>query len=203
MRRSDKSVLLMSNDLSSYKDNNLTSFSGCIPPDFLNENKSWRVAVDSCGLDLMLKQPISSKFEYQPSLIQITFDNLNKALKKSGSYNTDKLDLGIFKNSFKFFADRERYYTQKSLAEDFQYQAEIYKKSHGKFHCVPFKYEEQSGTISFGQFDHNGEDSNVRISRHQGVSKKEKRRKLRTYVFINARFSEGLNTNYKFINIRI
>ena len=133
MRRSEKSVLLMSNDLSSYKDNNLTSFSGCIPPDFLNENKSWRVAVDSCGLDLMLKQPISSKFEYQPSLIQITFDNLNKALKKSGSYNTDKLDLGIFKNSFKFFVDRERYYTQKSLAEDFQYQAEIYKKSHGKF----------------------------------------------------------------------
>ena len=193
MRRSDKSVLLMSNDLSSYKDNNLTSFSGCIPPNFLNENKSWRVAVDSCGLDLMLKQPISSKFEYQPSLIQITFDNLNKALKKSGSYNTDKLDLGIFKNSFKFFADRERYYTQKSLAEDFQYQAEIYKKSHGKFDCVPFKYEEQSGTISFGQFDHNGEDSNVRISRHQGMSKKEKRRKLRTYVFINARFSEGLN----------
>ena len=61
MRRSDKSVLLMSNDLSSNKDNNLTNFSGCIPPDFLNENKSWRVAVDSCGLDLMLKQPISSK----------------------------------------------------------------------------------------------------------------------------------------------
>ena len=114
MRRGDKSVLLMSNDLSSNKDNNLTSFSGCIPPDFLNENKSWRVAVDSCGLDLMLKQPISSKHEYQPSVIQITFDNLNKALGKSGSYDMDKLDFGIFENSFKFFADRERYYTQKS-----------------------------------------------------------------------------------------
>ena len=192
MRRSDKSVLLMSNDLSSNKDNNLTSFSGCIPPDFLNENKSWRVAVDSCGLDLMLKQPISSKHEYQPSLIQITFDSLNKALGKIGSYEMDKLDLdlGIFENSFKFFADRERYYTQKSLAEDFQYQAAIYKKRRGKFPGVPFKYEQQSGTISFGQFDGNGEDSNVRISRH---SKIEKRRKLRTYVFINARFSEGLN----------
>ena len=117
---------------------------------------------------------------------------MNKALGKIGSYEMDKLDLdlGIFENSFKFFADRERYYTQKSLAEDFQYQAAIYKKRRGKFPGVPFKYEQQSGTISFGQFDGNGEDSNVRISRH---SKIEKRRKLRTYVFINARFSEGLN----------
>ena len=190
MRPGDKSVLLISNDLSSNEDNTLTSFSGCIPTGFLNENKSWRVAVDSCGIDLMLKQPISSKYEYQPSLIQITFDDLNKALGKSGSYETDKLDLGIFEGSFKFFADRERYYTQKSLAEDLQYQAAIYKKRHGNFDVVPFKYEQQSEVISFGQFDGNGEDSNVRISRHR---KKEKRRKLRTYVFINARFSEVLN----------
>ena len=190
MRNSDKPVLLISNDLSSNKNNTLTSFSGRIPPDFLNENKSWRVAVHSCGLDLMLKQPISSKYKYQPSLIQITFEELNKALGKSDYDDMDELDLGIFKNSFKFFADNERYYTQKSLAEDLQHQAAIYEKHRGKSDGVPFKYEQQSGVISFGQFDSNGEDSNVRISRHR---KKDERRKLRTYVFINARFSESLN----------
>jgi len=161
----------------------------------MNENKLWRVAVHSCGLDLMLKQPISSKYEYQPSLIQINFDDINKALGESGSYDMDKLDLGIFQNSFKFFADRERYYTQKSLAEDLQHQAEIYEKHHEKSDGVPFKYEQRSGTISFGQFESNGEDSDVRISRHSTTDEK---RKLRTYVFINARFSEALNLQPKY-----
>ena len=59
MRSTDKPVLLISNDLSSDENNTLTSFSGSIPPDFLNENKSWRVAVDSCGFDFMLKPAIS------------------------------------------------------------------------------------------------------------------------------------------------
>ena len=194
MRSSDKPVLLISNDYTN-KNNTLTSFSGRIPPGFLNENKSWRVAVHSCGLDLMLKQPISSKYEYQPSLIQINFDDINKALGESGSYEMDKLDLGIFENSFKFFADRERHYTQKSLVEDLQHQAAIYEEHNGKSDGVPFKYEQQSGTISFGQFEVNGEDSNVRISKHRT---KEKKRKLRTYVFINARFSEALNLEPKY-----
>jgi len=194
MRSSDKTVLLISNDLSS-DDNTLTSFSGCIPPRFLNENKSWRVAVHSCGLDLMLKQPISSTHEYQPSLIQINFDDLNKALGKSGSYDMGKLDLGIFENSFKFFSDREKHYTQKSLVEDLQRQAAIYEEHHGKSDGVPFKYEQRSGAISFGQFESNGEDSNVRISRHRTT---EEKRKLRTYVFINARFSEALNLQPKY-----
>ena len=195
MRSSDKPVLLMSNDLSSNKNNTLTSFSGCIPPGFLNENKSWRVAVHSCGLDLMLKQPISSKYEYQPSLIQINFDDINKALEESGSFYMGKLDLGIFENSFKFFADRERYYTQKSLVEDLQHQAAIYEEHHGKSDGIPFKYEQQSGTISFGQFESDGEDSDVRISRH---STKDEKRMLRNYVFINARFSEALNLQPKY-----
>ena len=190
MRSSDKPVLLISNELSSSdKKNTLTSFSGSIPPDFLNENKSWKVAVHSCGFDFMLKQPISSKYENQPSLIQITFLNFNTALGKRGSYDITKLDFLDFENSFKLFVDRERPYTQKSLAEDFQRQAEIHKKSHGKFDGVPFKYEQESETISFGQFESDGEDSDDRISKLA----KARRRESRTYVFINARFREGLN----------
>ena len=80
MTSSDKPVLLMSNDFSD-ENNTLTSFSGSIPPDFLNKNKSWKVAVHSCGFDFMLKQPISSKYENHSSLIQITFGNLYKAFE--------------------------------------------------------------------------------------------------------------------------
>ena len=189
MRHSDKPVLLISNELSSEK-NTLTSFSGSIPPDFLNENKSWRVAVDSCGFDFMLKQPISSKHENQPSLIQITFANLNEALGKHGTYDMAKFDLWMFEKSLKLFVDRERPYTQKSLVEDFQRQVAIHKKSHEKFDGVPFKYEQASGTISFGQFESNGEDSDDRISK---IATNTRRREARTYVFINARFREGLD----------
>ena len=191
MRSTDKPVLLISNDLSSDENNTLTSFSGSIPPDFLNENKSWRVAVDSCGFDFMLKQPISSKHENHPSLIQITFKNLNEALGKhgSGSYNLAKLDLRVFENGLKLFVDRERPYTQKSLVEDFQRQFAIHKKNHEKFDGVPFKYEQESEIISFGQFENNGEDSDARISKLANAE----RRNARTYVFINARFREGLD----------
>ena len=197
MRSSEKRVLLVSNDLSSNENNTLTSFSGCIPPGFLNESKQWRVAIHSCGLDLMFKQPISSKYEYQPSLIQINFDVLNTAIEETGgSYEMNKLDLGIFENSFKFFADRERYYTQKSLVEDLQRQAVIYGEHHGKFDGVPFKYEQRYGSISFGQFESDGEDSNVRISRQSRI--KIERRKFRNYVFINARFFEALNLQPKY-----
>ena len=54
MKSSDKPVLLISNDFTD-ENNTLTSFSGSIPPDFLNKNKSWKVAVHSCGLDFITR----------------------------------------------------------------------------------------------------------------------------------------------------
>ena len=188
MRHSDKPVLLVSNDLS-YKNNTLTDFSGSIVPDFLNENKSWKVAVHSCGLHFMLKQPISSKYENHPSLIQITFGHLNKAIKKRGTpVNKSKFDLWMFESGYKFFVDREKPYTQKSLFEEMWFQMALNRKPNGKFDGFPCKYNQQNEVISFGQFDPDGKDSNQRISElpfSQG-------RLLRTFVFINARFREGL-----------
>ena len=188
MRHSDKPVLLVSNDLS-YKNNTLTDFSGSIVPDFLNENKSWKVAVHSCGLHFMLKQPISSKYENHPSLIQINFGHLNKAIKKRGTpVNKSKFDLWMFESGYKFFVDREKPYTQKSLFEEMWFQMALNRKPNGKFDGFPCKYNQQNEVISFGQFDPDGKDSNQRISElpfSQG-------RLLRTFVFINARFREGL-----------
>lgn len=187
MRHSDKPVLLVSNDLS-YKNNTLTNFSGSIEPDFLNENKSWKVAVHSCGLHFMLKQPISSKHENHPSLIQITFGNLNKAIKKRGSVDRSKFDLWMFEDGYKFFVDREKPCTQRSLVQDWFFQMALHKKRNGKFDGFPFKYDEQSETISFGQFDFDGQDSNKRLSELPH----SEGRLLRTLVFINARFRDGL-----------
>ena len=140
MTSSDKPALLISNDFTD-ENNTLTSFSGSIPPGFLNKHKSWKVAVHSCGFDFMLKQPISSKYENHPSLIQITFGSLNKAFKKHGLPDIaklDKLDLWMFENSLKLFVNRERSYTIKSLAEDFEQQAASHRIHHEKFDGIPF-----------------------------------------------------------------
>ena len=199
MTSSDKPVLLMSNDFSD-ENNTLTSFSGSIPPDFLNKNKSWKVAVHSCGFDFMLKQPISSKYENHPSLIQITFGNLIKAFEKHGilgkfreKLEFEKLDLWNFENSLKLFVDRERPYTIKSLAEDFEQQAASHKIHHEKFDGIPFNYDQQSEIMNFGQFESDGEDSDVRISKLP----RDERRDSRTFVFINGQFKEGLKIQFK------
>ena len=188
MRHSDKPALLVSNDLS-YKNNTLTDFSGSIVTDFLNENKSWKVAVHSCGLHFMLKQPISSKYEDHPSLIQINFGHLNKAIKKHGPpVNKSKFELWMFESGYKFFVDREKPYTQKSLFEDLWLQMALNRKPGGKFDGFPCKYDQENDVISFGQFDPNGQDSNQRLSELTF----SKERDSRTFVFINARFREGL-----------
>ena len=188
MRRSDKPVLLVSNDLL-YKNNTLTDFSGSIVTDFLNENKSWKVAVHSCGLHFMLKQPIASKYENHPSLIQINFGDLNKAIKKRDlPVDKSKFELWMFESGYKFFVDREKSYTQRSLFEDLWFQMALNRKPDRKFDGFPCKYDRQNEVISFGQFDPTGEDSNQRLSKlpfSEG-------RLLRTFVFINARFREGL-----------
>ena len=78
MRLSDKLVILISNAQSLTEDDNtLTNFSGAIPSNFLNQHKSWKVAIHSCGIHMMLKLPITPKHENLPSVIQITYDNLD------------------------------------------------------------------------------------------------------------------------------
>ena len=193
MRPSDKPVLLISNAPSTTEeDNTLTSFSGSIPPNFLNQHTSWKVAVHSCGLHMMLKQPISPKYENLPSLIQITFENLNNAVIKHSLEGMEKFQLFMFENSLKLFVDREKSYTSKTLAEELEEQAALDKIHHKRFDGKPFKYDEQTQKILFGQFESDGKDSNERISKLP----KDERRKSRTYVFINKQFKEGLDIQH-------
>ena len=178
MRPGDKPVLLISNGPSTTKeDNTLTSFSGSIPPNFLDQHKSWKVAVHSCGLHMMLKQPISPKYENHPSLIQITFENLNNIIVKHGLVGMEKFQLSMFENNLKLFVDREKSYTSKTLAEDLEKQAELDKTHHKKFDGIPLKYDQQTKNILFGQFESDGKDSNERLSK---LSEQE-RQKSRTF----------------------
>ena len=102
----------------------------------------------------------------------------------------------MFENSLKLFVDREKSYTLKSLAEDFEQQAASHKMHHEKFDGIPFSYDQQSEIMKFGQFESDGKDSNERISK---LPKGEKM-KSRTFVFINGRFKEGLRIQFSRIN---
>ena len=112
MRLSDKSVLLISNAQSTTEeDHTLTNFSGSIPSNFLNQHKSWKVAVHSCGIHMMLKQPLTPKYENLPSIIQITYENLDILAKTHRLAGLGQFKLDMFKNSLQFYVDREKSYT--------------------------------------------------------------------------------------------
>ena len=194
MRLEDKSVLLISNAESiTETDNTLTSFSGFIPTNFLNQYKSWKVAVHSCGMHMMLKQPISPRYENLPSVIQITFKNLNIAISKYGLADMKQFKLGMLENSLKLFVDREKSYTSKTLVDEFKTQISTdqlyYRKS---FDGIPMKYDEEADKIVFGQFENDGTDSEERISKLPQGSKRD----VRTFVFMNEYFKEGLDVQY-------
>ena len=120
MESGEKSVLLISNDQDSagWK-NTLTNFSGSIPPNFLDRHKSWKVALHSFGLHLELKQALSPKYENFPSLIQITFKDFEALVSKYNVASTEDLSLNMFESALKFYIDRQKSYTSKSLVEDF------------------------------------------------------------------------------------
>ena len=167
MRLSDKSVLLISNAQSTTEeDNTLTNFSGSIPSNFLNQHKSWKVAVHSCGIHMMLKQPLTPKYENLPSIIQITYENLDILAKTHRLAGLGQFKLDMFKNSLQFYVDREKSYTSKTLADDFQKQATsnlLHKQR--PFEGIPVKHDETTERIYFGQFENDGKDSDARISK--------------------------------------
>ena len=82
------------------------------------------------------------------------------------------------------------------MAEDFEQQAASHRIHHEKFDGIPFDYDQQSEIMKFGQFESDGKNSDVRISKLP----KDERRKSRTFVFINGKFKEGLKIQFSTIN---
>ena len=163
MRLSDKLVILISNAQSlTEEDNTLTNFSGAIPSNFLNQHKSWKVAIHSCGIHMMLKQPITPKQENLPSVIQITYDYLDILARKHKLTGIGQFKLYMFKDSLQFYVDRQKSFTSKTLGEEFQKQATInLLHKQRTFEGKSLKYDEATDQILFGQFENDGKDSDV------------------------------------------
>ena len=194
MKSSDKSVFLISNDDSiTESTNTLTSFSGSVPENFLNPFKTWKVAVHSCGFHLTLKQPISPKYEIQPSVIQITYKNLDAVMLQYELETMEQFKLHMFEDGLKLYVDKEKSYTSKTLAAAFKMQAlsnQIYKKKN--LESIPIRYNESSDMITFGQFELDGTDSDERISKLPRESRKD----ARSFVFMNKYFKEGIDVQH-------
>ena len=189
MLQSEKSVLLISNGQSTTEEKNtLTSFSGSIPPNFLDTGKYWKVAINSIGIHFLLKQSLSPKYENFPCLIQITYSDFRAILLKYNIITIKNFSLTMFDSALKLYIDRNKSYTSQSLVNDFQLQIQaLYHKN--EFQSMPLKYEQDSNSIVFGQFESDGSDSEERISNLP----LKKRKNLRTVLFFNKYFRDGLD----------
>ena len=190
----EKSVLLLSNGESINQEHNtLTSFSGSIPLNFLDDHKNWKVAVHSIGMHLNLKQKLCSKSEYMPAIIHIPYKELNITSTKHGVKDVANLPMEMFNECYKIFLDREKSYTAKSLTKHIEHQVNDNFKVYGcDWFGTPTKYDADADTIHLGQFETNGDDSEVRISKLPT----EERRGSRTFVFLNEYFKKGLNVTF-------
>ena len=191
----EKSVLLISNCKSvTEEENTLTSFSGSIPLKYLDENKTWFVALHSCGLHLNVKQTLCPKSKHHPSLMHITWKDYSASVLEHSVDDVSKLPLGMFEDRHKLFIDREKSYSPESLVKEIEREAKInMRKSGGDWNGFPLKYDRALGIIVVGQFESNGEDSETRISK---LVNDEAKQNARTIVFMSENFKKGLDIKF-------
>ena len=122
----EKRVLVISNTNSvESHSNTLANFKRAIPQNYLDQHKSWSVAVASAGLHLRLKNPIVPQNESIPSLIQINKADFNKAIIRYGSnLDMSKLPLHIFSDHHKIFIDGSKSYTASELVNQIKRKAQ-------------------------------------------------------------------------------
>ena len=188
----EKKALILSNAISTGSHlNTLVHFKSDIPDNFLDQHKSWSVAVSSAGLHLRLKNPIVPQNEYVPSLIQITKADMNRAITRYGSeLEMHNLSFDIFSEHHKIFIDGSKSYTARDLVDEIKRGIfEYARKYKHVWKGVPVSFNETTETIDFGQFLFNDEfnempDSNTRDN-------------ARTLVFIHENFANQLQFENK------
>ena len=196
----EKRVLVTSNTNSAESHlNTLVHFKTAIPDNYLDQHKSWSVAVASAGLHLRLKNPIVPQNESVPSLIQINRADFNKAIIRYGSkLEMSKLPFDIFLEHHKIFIDSSKSYTAIELVNQIKTNIFAYvRKYRHVWNGVPVSFNETTETIDFGQFLFNDEfnemaDDNTRDN-------------ARTFVFIHENFAHQLKfkQNDVFQNVTI
>ena len=188
----EKRVLVISNTNSVESHlNTLANFKTAIPQNYLDQHKSWSVAVASAGLHLRLKNPIVPQNESIPSLIQINKADFNKAIIRYGSnLDMSKLPLHIFSDHHKIFIDGSKSYTASELVNQIKRNIFAYaKKYRHVWNGIPVSFNETTEMIDFGQFLFDDEfnempDDNTRDN-------------ARTFVFIHENFANQLKFKQK------
>ena len=183
----EKKVLILSNAVSTGSHlNTLVHFKTDIPDNFLDQHKSWSVAVTSAGLHLRLKNPIVPQNESMPSLIQINKADINKAVSRYGSnLDMSNLPLDIFSEHHKIFLDSSKSYTARGLVNQIKMKIFTYASKYAHvWNGVPVSFNETSETIEIGQFMFDEElnqmpDDNTRDN-------------ARTFVLIHENFAHRL-----------
>ena len=188
----EKRVLVISNTNSvESHSNTLANFKTAIPQNYLDQHKSWSVAVASAGLHLRLKNPIVPQNESIPSLIQINKADFNKAIIRYGSnLDMSKLPLHIFSDHHKIFIDGSKSYTASELVNQIKRNIFAYaKKYRHVWNGIPVSFNETTETIDFGQFLFNDE--------FNAMPDDNTRNNARTFVFIHENFAHQLDFKQK------
>ena len=188
----EKRVLVISNTNSVESHlNTLANFKTAIPQNYLDQHKSWSVAVASAGLHLRLKNPIVPQNESIPSLIQINKADFNKAIIRYGSnLDMSKLPLHIFSDHHKIFIDGSKSYTASELVNQIKRNIFAYaKKYRHVWNGIPVSFNETTETIDFGQFLFNDE--------FNAMPDDNTRNNARTFVFIHENFAHQLDFKQK------
>ena len=191
----EKSVLLLSNAESITQEHNtLTHFSGLIPLNFLDDHKTWKVAVHSLGLHLNLKQKLCSKSEIIPAVIHIPYKQFSIKTKEYGVKDVNNLPMQIFDECHKIFLNREESYSAESLVKHIELQIKANFRTYGgDWFGMPLKYHARTNTIYLGQFETDGNDSEIRISK---LADEDEKKGARTFVFLNEYFKNGLDVTF-------
>ena len=188
----EKKALILSNAVSSGTHlNTLVHFKSDIPDNFLDQHKSWSVAVVSAGLHLRLKNPIVPQNESMPSLIQINKADMNNAIIRHGSkLNMSKLPFDVFSEHHKIFIDGSKSYTARDLVDKIKKGIfEYARKYMHVWNGVPVSFNETTETIDFGQFLFNDEFNEMPDSKT--------RDNARTLVFLHENFANQLQFENK------
>lgn len=188
----EKKILLLSNSPhpGGNQENTLSNFEVRIPPNFLDHQKHWSMALESVGLHLQLKNPITPQNEAIPSIIQINNAELNGLIAKYKLENMSQLSLEMLSQHNKIFIDASKSYTARQLVHHIKQPIFGYVTKYEKFwYGVPVSFNNIRKTIDFGQFLFNDE--------FNGMENEKARSKWRTYLFIHENFMRQLRFQKK------
>ena len=135
-----------------------------------------------------------SKSEIIPAVIHIPYKQFSIKTKEYGVKDVNNLPMQIFDECHKIFLNREESYSAESLVKHIELQVKANFRTYGgDWFGMPLKYHARTNTIYLGQFETDGNDSEIRISK---LADEDEKKGARTFVFLNEYFKNGLDVTF-------